>query len=332
MYSNIATRVRRSVSENVQRQSSTRKTKRSSKSKLAELALPELISFQTILGKLVHDSTSAAAELLVLLNTYKLNIITVESVTGGLIASTLVDIPSYSACVYGGFVVYDSDAKREFIDVKIKSVYTQTCAKQMAEGALRNSRAMCAIAVSGQSGGYDDTDEIYLGNIDFGFSIRKPNGLEFHTVTKRVQLCEDKNIKESCMEYKRRLNILHTQQKCNELSPYKTPLTNDLYTIRKLIRTLCVEYACQFAIESLNDYGKENIVKAYNTIFDITERDKKLKDCGEPSKYIKQYMKGDLNVLKSDIYPIKFGKTGDAKDTHYDRFCDQHNYDEITSV
>ena len=288
---NSNTKVTRSVSEKVYQQSTTRKTKRNTGDKLSELALPELIGFQTILGKLVHDSTSAAAELLVLLNTYKLNIITVESVTGGLIASTLVDIPSYSACVYGGFVVYDSDAKREFIDVKIQSVYTQKCAKQMAEGALRKSRAMCAIAVSGQSGGYDDTDEIYLGYIDFAFSIRKPNGLEdFHTVTKRIQLCEDRNIKESCMEYKRRLNILHTKKACNELSKFHTPLSNDLYMIRKMIRTLCVEYACQFATDSLHNYGKDNIEKAYHTIFDITERDKKLKDCGEPSKYIKQHI------------------------------------------
>jgi hypothetical protein len=159
-----------------------------------------------------------------------------------------------------------------------------------------------------------------------------PENKGFHTVTKRVKLCEDENIKESCEEYKRRLNILHTQAKCPDLSPYKTPLTNDLYMIRKLIRTLCAEYACQFAIKSLNDYGKPKIENAYHTIFDITERDKKLKDCGEPSKYIKQHMKGDIDVLESNNYPTKFGTTGDAKDTHYDEFCSQDNYDGATYV
>lgn len=315
----------RTISTEVSLQSNNRKTKRQHQgTKLAELALPELIGFQTILGKLVHDSSSAAAELLILLNTYKVNIVTVESLTGGLIASTLVDIPSYAACVYGGFVVYDSDAKREFIDVKTKSVYSQECAKQMAEGALRNSRAMCAIAVTGQSGGYDDTDDIYLGYVDIAFSIRTPKIQSgFSTTTKRVKLCNDHNIFESCEEYKRRLKILHVDSsKRLTLSPYGTPLTNDLYMIRKMIRTLCVEYACQHAIECIKSFDIDEISKM--KIFDMTERDKKLQECGEPSKYIIQHMKGDAPNLK---YPTKFGDSGNESDTNYEASCNQDNYD-----
>ena len=40
----------------------------------------------------------------------QLNVITAESVTGGMIISSLVDIPLYGAYIYGGVATYDSDA------------------------------------------------------------------------------------------------------------------------------------------------------------------------------------------------------------------------------
>jgi len=80
-----------------------------------------------------------------------LQIATSESLTCGLIMSTLVDIPYLGYIKYGGFGVYDTDAKRVFNNVSVDNVYTHKCAYQMAVGVLKNSNATIAIAVTGNA-------------------------------------------------------------------------------------------------------------------------------------------------------------------------------------
>jgi nicotinamide mononucleotide (NMN) deamidase PncC len=75
-------------------------------------------------------------------------ITTAESLTAGLIMATLVDIPIGGLHKYGCFGVYDTDAKRVFLGVKVKDVYTHLCASQMSIGVLQNSNASIAIAVN----------------------------------------------------------------------------------------------------------------------------------------------------------------------------------------
>lgn len=76
---------------------------------------------------------------------------TAESITGGLIFSTLVDIPIGGVHKYGCFSVYDTDAKRIMLGVQEPDVYTNRCASQMAVGVLKNTNASLAIAVSGNA-------------------------------------------------------------------------------------------------------------------------------------------------------------------------------------
>ena len=83
---------------------------------------------------------------------------TAESLTGGLMFSTLVDIPIGGSYKYGCFGVYDTDAKRVFLGVKVSDVYTHLCARQMAEGVLKNSNASLAIAVTGNARPYQVID------------------------------------------------------------------------------------------------------------------------------------------------------------------------------
>lgn len=301
-------------------------------------AKPEVMNFQIILSKIDYESKVAATEFLILLNAIAFNIVTVESLTAGKIASTLADIPSYANCIYGGFVVYDSDAKREFLDVTVKSVYNQKCAKQMAEGALKKSRAMCALAVTGQAGGYDDTDEIYLGYVDVALSIRKTIDT-FNTYTKRIKFCEDKYISPICAEYKKRLNILHTRKACPDLSngPSFPPLSDNLYQIRQIIRTACVRDAIIFAHQTLTSHkiNTKHTTKLDKNIFPMLTRDRELRFCGEPSAFIKKYMIGDLTPLfNENQWPKLFGKSDDdpehisgtAYDDTYNDFCDQKDW------
>ncbi len=76
---------------------------------------------------------------------------TAESLTAGLIFSTLVDIPFGGKHKYGCFGVYDTDAKRVFLGVEVEDVYTHKCAKEMAVSALKNSNASIAISVTGNA-------------------------------------------------------------------------------------------------------------------------------------------------------------------------------------
>jgi nicotinamide-nucleotide amidase len=314
-----------------------RQKNKDASSNLKIFAKPEVMNFQIILSKIDYESKAIAAELLILLNTIEFNIITIESLTAGKIVSTLADIPSYANCIYGGFVVYDSDAKREFIDVTVKSVYNQKCAKQMAEGALNKSRAMCALAVTGQAGGYDATDNIYLGYVDTAFSYRNldsSGNIVYKTLTKRIKFCNDNYISSSCDEYKTRLKVFQ-DKKCPELSNFGQPLSDDLYQIRQIIRTACVRDALLFAYQTIKAQNIDKTItdNLQGKIFDIKTRDEKLASCGEPSKFIKKYMKGNLSEYKVQ-WPNLFGSTtdndtsGSDKDEVYNDFCNQEDWNE----
>jgi nicotinamide mononucleotide (NMN) deamidase PncC len=124
------------------------------------------------LDKIKLKAHNAAYDLLVVLNTKAtsekwLQICTSESLTAGLIMSTLVDIPWGGYLKYGCFGVYDTDAKRVFNGVSIDDVYTHRCAKEMAVGILRNSNASLAISVTGNAMPLNDhadmVGEVFIG-------------------------------------------------------------------------------------------------------------------------------------------------------------------------
>lgn len=110
--------------------------------------------------------------------TYKMSmqIATAESLTAGLMFSTLVDIPFGGAYKYGCFGVYDTDAKRIFINVNEPDVYTHNCARQMAIGILLNSNATIGIAVTGNAmpikGDESKVGEVFIGIATY---IKNPN-------------------------------------------------------------------------------------------------------------------------------------------------------------
>ena len=97
------------------------------------------------------------------------SICTSESLSAGMIMSTLVDIPWGGNHKYGGFAVYDTDAKRVFNKVAVDDVYTHRCAKEMAIGTLRNSNATIAISVTGNAMPNPTKDELnQLGEVFIG--------------------------------------------------------------------------------------------------------------------------------------------------------------------
>lgn len=82
---------------------------------------------------------------------------TAESCTGGLIAGTLTEIAGSSDVVERGFVTYSNEAKVELVGVSEETLQahgavSEPVAREMAEGALRHSRADIAVSVTGIAG------------------------------------------------------------------------------------------------------------------------------------------------------------------------------------
>lgn len=87
----------------------------------------------------------------------KLRTATAESCTGGLIAGLLTEIPGSSDVLERGFVTYSNEAKEELLGVPLVLIakygaVSEEVARAMAEGAVANSYAQLAIAVTGIAG------------------------------------------------------------------------------------------------------------------------------------------------------------------------------------
>ncbi len=101
---------------------------------------------------------------------------TAESCTGGMIIAALTDIPGSSAMVDRGFVTYSNEAKMEMLGVPAATldahgaVSSQT-AREMADGALKRSRADIALAVTGIAGPNGGSPEKPVGLVWFGLAM-----------------------------------------------------------------------------------------------------------------------------------------------------------------
>jgi nicotinamide-nucleotide amidase len=106
----------------------------------------------------------------------KILMATAESCTGGMIISLLTDIPGSSSVVDRGFVTYSNEAKIEMLGVSPDTLDTYGAvsaetAHEMAEGALKNSRAGITLAVTGIAGPDGGSDEKPVGLVWFGMAL-----------------------------------------------------------------------------------------------------------------------------------------------------------------
>lgn len=145
------------------------------------------------------EALMAASSLKKVLADNDLNIVTAESLTAGMIAKILVDIPGDGRTLYGGFITYDTKSKRQFIDVDTSGDYSILMAQQMAAGALENSQAMVSVAVSGDAMPTPDHKD-RLGIVYIGVALR----LIDHTLIygRQVNFCEIPEIQQLCDTWK----------------------------------------------------------------------------------------------------------------------------------
>ena len=93
-----------------------------------------------------------------------------ESLTGGLIASRLVNVPGASAWFRGGVVAYHEQVKFDVLGVPVGPVVTEAAAAAMAEGVRRATGADVGLGITGVAGP-DDQEGVAPGTIFVGLSL-----------------------------------------------------------------------------------------------------------------------------------------------------------------
>lgn len=98
-----------------------------------------------------------------------------ESCTGGMVAAKVTEVAGSSAWFDRGFVTYSNQAKMEMLNVPEKVLITygavsEQTAEAMAVGALRNSQASIAGAITGIAGPSGGSTEKPVGMVCFALA------------------------------------------------------------------------------------------------------------------------------------------------------------------
>jgi len=125
------------------------------------------------LASAVPDQVAALARLLL---ERKLQLVTAESCTGGLIAAACTDLAGSSAWFERGFVTYSNEAKTELLGVEERllrraGAVCEGVARAMVTGALARSHAQVAVAVTGVAGPTGGSPAKPVGTVWFGFAM-----------------------------------------------------------------------------------------------------------------------------------------------------------------
>lgn len=104
-----------------------------------------------------------------------------ESATGGLVGSTLTDVPGSSAYFDRALVTYSNDAKRDLLSVDQRALEEEgavsaTVARQMARGARENAGTEWGIATTGIAGPGGARPNKPVGTVFIGTAHEGNNG------------------------------------------------------------------------------------------------------------------------------------------------------------
>lgn len=130
-----------------------------------------------------QEPSAAATRVLELCRARGLRVATAESCTGGLVAAALTEIAGSSDVVDCGFVTYSNQAKEKMLGVpamtltRYGAVSAET-ASAMAAGALANSQADLAVAITGIAGPGGGSEEKPVGLVHFAAASRDGRHLQ----------------------------------------------------------------------------------------------------------------------------------------------------------
>ena len=121
----------------------------------------------------MHDSI--AAQVLALCRERGLTLSAAESITGGLIAKCITDVPGASQVFLGGVVSYTNEVKNHVLGVPSSlleacGAVSEPVAKAMAEGARRITGSSLALSVTGLAGPDGDDRGNPVGTVYIGLA------------------------------------------------------------------------------------------------------------------------------------------------------------------
>jgi len=101
-----------------------------------------------------------------------------ESCTGGWIAKCITDVAGSSEWFDRGFVTYSNQAKMEMLGVQSVTLdrhgaVSEETVREMTAGALTNSRAQVAVAVSGIAGPGGGTPDKPVGTVWLAWQLEE---------------------------------------------------------------------------------------------------------------------------------------------------------------
>jgi len=130
-----------------------------------------------LLGPYIYGVEAEELETVIvrLLTERKATLALAESCTGGGIANRVTNVPGASAVLLAGLVTYSNAAKQQFLGVAADTLaehgaVSKAVAREMAEGARRQTKADYALSVSGIAGPSGGTPEKPVGTVYLGFA------------------------------------------------------------------------------------------------------------------------------------------------------------------
>jgi nicotinamide-nucleotide amidase len=127
---------------------------------------------QNTLGSIIYGADDDELETVVvrLLTERKQTLALAESCTGGYIAHRITNVPGASAVLVAGLVTYSNDAKQTLLGVSADALaehgaVSEAVAREMAEGARRQTGADFALSVTGIAGPSGGTPEKPVGSV-----------------------------------------------------------------------------------------------------------------------------------------------------------------------
>lgn len=121
-----------------------------------------------------------------------------ESCTGGLVAAALTEISGSSAVLERAFVSYSNEAKHELLGVSLDVVdavgaVSVAVAWSMAQGALAQSRADVAVAITGIAGPEGGSEQKPVGTVVFARAERGQNPEDIMAETRLFDACKTRS-------------------------------------------------------------------------------------------------------------------------------------------
>lgn len=126
-----------------------------------------------------------AAQVGGLLKAHGLKLVTAESCTGGGVAQAITDVAGSSAWFERGFITYSNLSKQQMLGVSKETLdqrgaVSEAVVREMVAGALANSAAQVALAVSGIAGPEGGTPDKPVGTVWFAWGLKNGTVQAWH--------------------------------------------------------------------------------------------------------------------------------------------------------